>query len=114
MPEQTLVPCFASRFSFYRIDIQDDANTHKVISYKYLSNSICTVVEEFCQSDLCLWRFFFSAYLYLVSLMAQRVEQLSVSVLVHDHHSHAALVSLGTLAFFFPLVTSTFSSFDAN
>ena len=44
---------------FYRIDIREGANTHKVISYKYLSNRICTVVEEFCQSDFSLWRIFF-------------------------------------------------------
>ena len=75
---------------FYRIDIREDANTHKVILYKYLSNRICTVVEEFCQSDFCLWRFCFSTCFYLVSLnLAQRVVRLSVSVLVHDHHSHA-------------------------
>ena len=29
------------------------------------------------------------AFTALVSLMAQRVQPLSVSVLVHDHHSHA-------------------------
>ena len=31
---------------FYRIDIQEDAGTHKAISCKHLSRSICTVVEE--------------------------------------------------------------------
>ena len=75
--------------SVYRIDIRVDANIQKVISYKYFSNSICTVVEEFCQSDFCFWRSFFLTCFYLVSLMDQRVERLSVSVLVHDHCSHA-------------------------
>ena len=59
--EQTLIP--ALPIQFYRIEIREDANTHKVISNKYLSNSTCTVVEEFCQSDFCLWRFFFSSAL---------------------------------------------------
>ena len=45
-------PYILSRF--YRIDIREDANAHKVISDKYLPNSIRTVVEEFCQSDFCL------------------------------------------------------------
>ena len=59
---------------------------------------------------------FFSTYFYLVSLMAQRVERLSVSVLVHDHPLmlETALVSLRTQAFFFPLVTYTSSSFNTN
>ena len=39
---------------FYRIDIREDANTHKVISHKYLSRSICTVAEESCQGYFCL------------------------------------------------------------
>ena len=34
---------------FYRIDIREDANTHKAIACKYISSSIYTVVEEVCQ-----------------------------------------------------------------
>ena len=40
----------------------------RLISNRYFSNSICTVVEEFCQSDFCLWRFFISTRFYLVSM----------------------------------------------
>ena len=29
----------------YRLDIREDANSHKVISYNYLSRSICTAVN---------------------------------------------------------------------
>ena len=47
-------PLLCIPIHFKRTDIREDANTQKVISYKYLSKSICTVVEEFCQSDFCL------------------------------------------------------------
>ena len=46
MREQTLISGFAARFDCYRLDIREDANTHKAIACKYLSNSVCTVVEE--------------------------------------------------------------------
>ena len=46
MREQTLISGFAARFDCYRIDIREDANTHKAIACKYVSNSVCTVVEE--------------------------------------------------------------------
>ena len=65
-----------------RIDIREDANTHKVIwcKLKFLHG---------CGLDFPDWLLplssFFSAHLVLV---AQRVERLSVSVL-HDHYSHA-------------------------
>ena len=46
----TCLPAFALQpDSVKRIDIRTDANTHKAISCKYLSRSICTVVEESCQ-----------------------------------------------------------------
>ena len=46
MREHTLIPGFATRFRFDRLDIGENASTHKAISCKYLSNSIHTVVEE--------------------------------------------------------------------
>ena len=46
MREQTLVPGFTSRFCFVKTDTREDANIHKAIACKYLSNNICTVVEE--------------------------------------------------------------------
>ena len=45
MREQTLIPCFTSQFVFERINIRE-MPTLKAISCKNLSNSICTVVEE--------------------------------------------------------------------
>ena len=63
---------------------------HKAISYKYFSNSICTVVEERHHSYCCLGYFSSSAHFDLVSLMAQKVWWHSGSVfVVHDRHSHA-------------------------
>ena len=47
-------PLLCIPIQFYNIDIREDANVHKGTSCKYLSDSICTVVEEFCQSDFCL------------------------------------------------------------
>ena len=116
MREQTLIPGFATRLFFCKIDTQVDANIHKAIACKYLSNNICTVVEEWHQSDFCLGYFFSSTRFDLVTSRARKVWRLSVSVLLHDRHSHAetALVSFRVLAFFFPLVTGTFSSFNAT
>ena len=84
MREQTLIP-----FLFCRIDIREDAHIHKAISCKYLSNNICTVVEELHHGYFCLGYFFSSTHFDLVSLMAQKVWRLSVSVFVHDRYSHA-------------------------
>ena len=86
--EQTLV-FFCIPILFCRIDIRENANNHKVISYKYLSNSIWTVVKEFCQGYFCLRHSFLATYFYLVSWMAQKVWRLLVSVFVHDRYSHA-------------------------
>ena len=61
---------------------------HFYLSYKYLSRSICAV-EESCQGYSRLWHFFLSTRFCLVSLMAQKMWRLSVSVFVHDRYSHA-------------------------
>ena len=75
--------------------------------------SICTVVEELCQSDFCLWRFFFSNYFYLMSLRWSgfwcRFWCTIVTLM-----PEIALLSFRTLVFFFPLVTCTFSSSNAT
>ena len=89
MREQTLVSSLTTRFIFNRIGTRADANIHKAISCKYISNSICTVVEESYQSDFCLWRFFSSTHFEIVSLMAQKVWRLWVQVFAHDRYSHA-------------------------
>ena len=72
-------PLLCIPIQFYRIDIREDANTHKVISYKYLPNSICTVVEEWHHGYFCLGYFFSSTHFDLVTL-TRRVERLSVLV----------------------------------
>ena len=46
MREQTLIPGFATRFCFVKIDTRADANIHKAIACKYIPNSICMVVGE--------------------------------------------------------------------
>ena len=61
-------------------DIREDANIHKAISCKYLSNDICTVVEEWHHGYFCLGYFFSSTPFDLVSLMAQKVWWLAMSV----------------------------------
>ena len=85
---QTLVSCFASRFSFIELTFGrmptlerwSRTSTFQIVSAK--------VVEEFCQSDFCLWRFFSrlastSCHWWVWGF------RLSVSVLMHDHHCHA-------------------------
>ena len=76
MREHTRISGLHVPFLFLvKIDTREDAINHKVISYKYHSNSICTVVEEWHHSYFCHFR---------------------------------------TLAFLFPLVASTFASFNAT
>ena len=57
-------PRLCNPFLFCRIDTREDANIHKAIACKYLSNNICTVVEE-------------------GTLMAQKVWRLCVLVFAH-------------------------------
>ena len=47
-------PWLHTQFLFCKIDIWEDANTHKAIACKYLSNNICTVVEEWQHGYFCL------------------------------------------------------------
>ena len=70
----------------YRIDIREDANSHKVIYCKYLSRSFCAAVGWTSQTGLCFWSSFFSTHFYLLVSVAQKMEQLWVPVL-HDHDS---------------------------
>ena len=53
-------------FHFHRIDTQTDANIHKTFAWRYLSNNICTVVEESLQGYFCLWYFSSSTHFDLV------------------------------------------------
>ena len=50
-----------------------DATTHKAIACKYLSNSICTFVEEWHHDYFCLGYFFSSTHFHIVSWMAHKV-----------------------------------------
>ena len=59
-------------FHFQRSDTRADANIHKTFAYKYLSNNICTVVEEWTHGFFCLGYFFFSAHFDLVIRLAQK------------------------------------------
>ena len=93
-----------TRYFWIQERVQDG---HLVISYKYLSNSICTVVEEFWQSDLCLWRFFFlrrastSRHWWLRGRSGFRCRFWCTGL-----PSNTGLL--------LPLVTCTFSSFNAS
>ena len=47
-------PRLCNPILFCRIDVREDANTHKAISCKYLSKKICTVVGEWHHGYFCL------------------------------------------------------------
>ena len=89
MREQTLVPCFASRFSFIELTFGrmpiltrwSRTSTFQIVSARLSKNSASLTSA----SDASFSR----RASNLVSLMSQRVERLSVSVLMHDHYSHA-------------------------
>ena len=53
------------RIQRYRIDIQEDANNHKVVSCKYLSGNLCTAIERTSQMGSPLRFFFLDALLPL-------------------------------------------------
>ena len=60
-------------FHFYRIGTRADANIHKAIACNYLSNNICTVIEEWHHGYFCLGYFFSSTHFDLVSSTARKV-----------------------------------------
>ena len=87
--EQALVSCFASRFCYIELTF---GRMPRLTRWSRAS----TFQEEFARLSKIHARVTFGSdtpfsrhHLYLVSLMAQKVERLPVSVLVHDHHSHA-------------------------
>ena len=102
MRKQTLVSSLRTRFTFYRIGIRADANIHNAFACRYLSNNICTVVEEWTHGNFCLGYFSSSTHNDLVIRLAQRVWRQCVLVFVHDLGvvTETASVSLQTLAFF--------------
>ena len=68
-----IYPGLCSPLLFCEIDTREDANVHKAIACKYLSNNICTVVEEWTHGYLCLGCFSSSTLFDLVTRMAQKV-----------------------------------------
>ena len=78
------------------------------IACKYLSCNIRTVVGEWRHGYFRLGYFSSPTHFDLVSKMARKVWRHCVLVFAHGRYSHAGR------AFFFPLVTSTFSSFNAT
>ena len=76
-------------FHFYRIGTQVDANIHKAFACMYLSNFICTVVEEWIHGYLCLGCFSSSTHFDLVTSRARMVWRHWVLVFAHDRYSHA-------------------------
>ena len=109
MREQTLIPGFASRFCFVTLNWHSGgcqyfrrrsrASTFQMISARLSKNG--TMVT------CCLGYFFSSIHFDLVTRMAQKVWRHCALVFVHDRYS------LAGNSFFFPLVTNTFSSFNA-
>ena len=94
-------------------NLGEDANIHKTFAYKYLSNIISTAVEEWKHGYFCLGHFSAPTRFDLVMRSAQKVWRQCVLVFAHGLVAETATVSLRTLAFFFPLVTDTFASFDS-
>ena len=72
-----------------RIDTREDANIHSAIARKYLSNCICTVVEERHHGYFCLGYFFSSTHFDLVTSRARKVWRLCVLVFAHDRYAAA-------------------------
>ena len=90
MREQTLAyPLLCNPFLFCQIDTREDANLHKVIACKYLSNNIGRVVEEWHHGYFCLGYFFSPTHFDLVTRMAQKVWRHCVLFFAHDRYSHA-------------------------
>ena len=95
---------------FCKIDTREDANTHSVISYKYLSNRICTV-----------WlpplKLLFSRHTstsWILRLRGWSGFRCRFLCTIDTLMPETPLVSLRTLAFLFPLVACTISSFNST
>ena len=98
--------------SFFQIGTREDANIHIAFAYRYLSNDICTVVEEWTHGYFCLGYFSSSTHFDLVIRLGRQC----VLVFVHDLGSrHGNCIGLlAKSGLFLSLVTGTFSSFTAN
>ena len=100
-------------FPPFSTDIREDAKSHRVIYCKYLSRSFCTAVGWASQTGFCISGSFFSTYFFLLVWWRRGWSNCwcrLFTIIV----SETALVSSRTLAFCIPLVTNTFSSFNAT
>ena len=117
MREHTLIPSSGNRFSFVELTLGEDANIHKVVACKYLSNDICTGVEEW-KPWLLLPRIllFFDTLRPRVMEGSEGVAALWSGFWARSWVSWRKLhwSPLRTMAYFFPLVTDTLSSFNAT
>ena len=99
-------------FHFSRTGWRTDANIHKTFAYRYLSKTICTVVEEWPMvtfaSDISLPRHISTSWYGWLGRCGGGVFWFLRAVL--GNVTETVTVALRTLAFFFPLVTDTFSS----
>ena len=117
MRKQTLVSSLTTRFIFIELALGRMPILTKPFACKYLSNNICTVVEEWHHGYFCLGCFSSSTHFDLVMRLPQKAWRQCVLVFlctIVDLVPETASVSLRTLVFFFPLVTGTFSSFNAG
>ena len=71
-------------FHFYGIGTRVDANIYKTFACRYLSNNICTVVEEWTHGYFCLGYFPSSTQFDLVMRLAQKAWRQCALVFVHD------------------------------
>ena len=101
---------------FKRLGTRADANIHKTFARRSSSNNICTVVEQWNHGYFCLGRFSSSTHFDLVVRLAQKgVAAVCSGFCARSWVSwwklHRLLANTGL---FFPLVTDTFSSFNAD
>ena len=104
-------------FLFYTIGTRADANLHKAFAYRYLSDKICTVVGEWTDGYFCLGYFSSSTQLRPRDAVgSEGVAAVCPGFCARSWVSWRKLQGSPSehWAFFFPLVTETFSSFNAD
>ena len=116
MRKLTLVSSLPTRFIFDKIGTRADANIHKEFACGCLWSGICAVVDEWTNGYFCLGCFSSPTHFYLVVRLARKVWRQYVPVFAHDlgfrdGNCNGLLANTGL---FFPLVTDTSSSFNAD
>ena len=84
MRKQTLVSSLKNPIHYDRIGTRADAIIHKAFACRYLSNNICTVVEEWTHGYFCLGYFSSSTHFDLVVRLAQKAWRHCDLVFVHE------------------------------